>query len=455
MAVTRSKRGGRAATRLAVLGGGVSGLAAAFYARRAYPDAEVVLLEASERFGGTVRTAAKDGFVLDLGPDALLTRKPAGLELCRSLGLERRLVARSPEGRAVYMRRNGALRRLPASMRMFVPLGESELRASGLLSEAGASRVFRGPDTAATGRGRLSGRNDEDDESIEAFFSRHFGAEMYRYLAEPLTAGILGGDGCRLELNSGVGGIAHGGRAQSANTGSGAATAGRPRWRVQCAGGGSVEADAVICALPAYAASQVISSIDSGLAELLAATTYSRAAAVFVALPTEAVGAGLAGSGYLVPRGEGGLVTACTWSSRKWPGRAPQGYELLRVFMAPAVAAGGDISADGAGRSDSGALDGLSDRQLVETALAELRQALGAHGEPRLAEVWRWDYGVANYSLGHLERRAEIERRLQEQPGLVLAGSALYGVGIPDCIRSAREAVDRLAGAAAGAGTAI
>ncbi len=569
MAVTRSKRGERAervATRIAVLGGGVSGLAAAFYARREYPEAEVVVLEASERFGGTVRTVAKDGFVLDLGPDALLTRKPAGLELCRILGLEHRLIARNPEGRAVYVRRNGELRRLPASMRMFVPLDESELRASGVLSAPGAARVFRGPLTAATGPGSVPGRRAADDESIEAFFSRRFGAEMYRYLAEPLTAGILGGDGsrlsmaanfgelvrlerehgqiipalrerfggsappagaaaeskagsiaeqpaaaaaekplrgaaeqpagadvfrsfpggmceltgaleealredegCRLELNSRVAGIARGGRTVSPDSGLGAPAAGRSRWRVERAGGGSVEADAVICALPAYAASRVISSIDPELAPLLAETVYSRAAAVFLAIPTEAVAMDLSGSGYLVPRAEGGIVTACTWSSRKWPGRAPQGYELLRVFMAPPVGADRDAPADSPavdipGRGEPAARDAstpadafeaLTDGELIERALGELRETLGIRAEPRLAEVWRWDCGVANYTLGHLERRAEIERRLQQQSGLVAAGSALYGVGIPDCIRSAREAVDRLGTALAGLGTAI
>ncbi len=479
--------------RLVILGGGITGLAAAFYALRESKNLEVTILEATDRFGGQIRTIRRDGYILDAGPDGFLARKTAAVHLCRDLGIAHRLVSRPPEGRTAYIRRESRLQELPRAMRFFVPLDAEELTCLNLLSTDGVDRLFREPEIPRRAPG--AGESNRD-ESIAAFFTRRFGEEMYRYLAEPLAAGVFAGDGEQLsieatfpelpEMERRYGAVLPMLQEQhrvvtrsSASLPSAGTTkedifrsfpdgletlvsalvkhleehdrcrllrstvvrslrggAGARTWRVLTEGDETLLYDAVICALPGPIAAGILEDVSPDVAFGLGRTGYSRSTAVFLGYPratpgTETTGSKrISGSGYLVPRAEGSSVLACTWSSRKWPGRAPGNRELFRVFI--------DAGQDRTDRTDT-------DRNTPEEiARRELRETLGITASPELVETVSWNAAVAQYTLGHLQRRDTIRDRLGHLPGIAVAGSAIDGAGIPDCIVSGRRAVHNL-----------
>jgi oxygen-dependent protoporphyrinogen oxidase len=457
--------------RVAVVGGGISGLSAAYELHRR--GASFVLIEKSDRLGGVIRTERADGFTIDAGPDSLVTQKPAAIALCRELGLADRLVpTRTP--RTAYVVRDGVLHPLPLGSVFGIPTGIGPLAAQRLLSPRGRLRL--GMELLAPRRrGDPDRKNAEDglrDESIDAFFRRRFGPEAADYLAEPLLAGIHSGDPERLSMHALFPQFVeaereHGSviRAFRRNAAERAATTQRsgpfrsfpegletlPRALAAClpahclrrggavttlaggspfvletAGGSRITADRVVLALPAHAAAPLAAGVDGALGRLCEEFSDTSVAIVVLAFPRSAIAHPLHGSGFVVPRLEPGLsITAATWVSSKWPGRAPDDQVLLRGFVG------------GARRPDALA---LSDGALIDIVRNDLARLLGIEGDTVLARVYRWPRANPQHHVGHLARVAELDRRLARTPGLQIIGAAFRGVGIGDCVAAGRAA---------------
>ncbi len=442
-------------TDVAVVGGGMAGLAAAYELHRR--GASFVLIEAAPRLGGVVRTERVDGFTLDAGPDSLLVQKPAAIELCRELGLGHRLLP-TLEPRAAYVLR-GRLRPIPEASVLGIPTALGPWAASDLLSPAGRLRL------AAD---LVLPRGDGSDESVGSFFRRRFGAEAADYIAEPLLAGIHAGDVDRLSIRAlfprlaeaeresgsviralrrrrkaspkspgGVfrslpGGIEELAAALAAalppaavRCGARAVTLGGPSpHSVRLSSGESISARGIILATPAYITAALVRPLDERLATLCGEIPYTSTATVLLAYPRSAVRRPRLGSGFVVPRRERAVpLLAGSWVTSKWPGRAPEGQVLLRGFLG--------------GVRDRG-VDERSDAELTDQAHRAFAHLLDIDRRPGLARVYRWERANPQHNVGHLARVAAIETRLRECPGLFVTGAGFRGVGIPDCVADGR-----------------
>ena len=538
--------------RVAVVGGGIAGLAAALRllerSRAEGRPVAVTVLEADPVPGGKVRTDRVDGLVIEQGPDSLVAQKPHGIALARRLGLGGELVGPGPAARRTYVVRDGRLWPMPEGFALGVPVSAAGLWRSPLFSWRGKLRASLEP--------LIPPRRDGEDESLASFLRRRLGREVAERLAAPLLAGIASGDPEQLSVRatfpqlvrlereygslvrgmrrqrrgagttrpgatagerraagaaagSGVptaqGGPEPAGRAAAARAGGlpaaapppgggsgggegvspaagpapgGPGGSGRPgdgapggapfvtlrgglgrlpqaaaarirdlggrlvtgarvvelaagpaagTYTVTLAGGQRETFDAVVLAVPAWAAAELLEPLVPGAAAHLAAIPYKSTAVVALAFPQEAAGP-LDGSGFIVPPGEGRFLTACTWVSAKWPGTAPPGIALLRAF---------------AGRPGEDPLE-LEDAEIAGRVLADLRELAGVRGQPLHTRVYRWPRAMPQYPVGHLDRLAALHAALQEHPRLALAGAGYRGVGVPDCIRQGEEAADRI-----------
>lgn len=450
--------------RAVVVGGGIAGLASARRLERIAPGVEVVLVESGTRLGGKIGTERVDGFVIEEAPDSFLTRKPRGVGLCEELGIAGELVGRRPEHERTFVRRGRELHPLPTGLTGMIPTNLEALEQSELLSPAGRRRLAAEPDVPVAAPGA--------DESIASFVTRRLGREAYETIVQPLMTGIYGGDGELLSLEATFpqlralelehGSLLRGLASQPAPTDGGppfvslragmdrlvsaiavglertrivlghavtGVTPGPGRFRVDLDDGSTLDPDAVVLAVPAFAAAELLAGIDGDLAAAHAEIPYASSVVVTLAFREEDVAEPLAGYGYVVPRAEGTDVLACTWTSRKWEGRAPEGTHLVRVY---------------AGRYGGRDLTAEPDEELLALARAEL-SLLGLDAEPFLHRVQRLPLGMPQYTLGHADRLARIEDGLAEHLGLAVAGAAYRGVGIPDCIRCGEDAAEAVA----------
>jgi oxygen-dependent protoporphyrinogen oxidase len=458
---------------IVIVGGGVAGLSAGY--ELACQSAPFVLLEQSATVGGVIVTDHVDGFTIDGGPDSLLVQKPAAVDLCRELGLGDRLFA-TRQPRTAFIYRAGRLHPLPEASVLGIPTRFAPLAMTRLFSLAGKVRM--------AGELFVPRRTDGQDESIGGFMARRFGREVVDYLAEPLLAGIHAGDVDMLSMRAAFprlttieatrgslirafrqmpsrtspdglfrslpGGIrelvealvaalpADSLRTNTRVTAIGARSAnGSAPCAVQLDGGETVAARAVILAVPAWAAADLLSSVDGELAAHCRSVPYASTCTVALAYPRAHVRHALQGSGFVVPRVERDLrIMAASWVSSKWPGRAPESHVLLRAFI-------------GGMRSPS--LVDLDDEQLATLAHGDLSGLLGIEGAPSLVRVYRWPRANAQHIVGHLARVAAIEDRLARCPGVYVTGSGFRGTGIPDCIEDARTTARQVLTAASGA----
>jgi oxygen-dependent protoporphyrinogen oxidase len=448
-----------------VIGGGISGLAAALRLHgRAVSS--TVLCEADARLGGKILTERLDGFIIEGGPDSFLSSKPRGIGLARELGLEEHLQGVRADTRRTYIMRDGKLAVLPEGMSGLVPARLGPLFRSPLLSPWGKAR-------AALER-HLPPRRTHEDESFGSFMRRRLGREAYERLIEPLMSGIYGGNGDDLslgatfpqlrEMERAHGSLLKGLRATSVPgkapvispfvaprdgmtelvsaierrleevevrlaTAVGRLERTGPQYLVQTHDD-TLVADAVILATPAYVSADIVESCDEDLAALLRRIPYAPSVVVSLAYRERDLSGPLDGHGYIIPRREGRRVLACTWTSNKFAHRAPDGWVLMRAFVS---------------RPDQVSLLDREDTVLIEIVRAELQATAGIVAEPALARVTRWPAAMPQYTIGHLERLTAMDRRLAALPGLFLAGAAYRGVGIPDCIQSGEAAAGRAA----------
>jgi oxygen-dependent protoporphyrinogen oxidase len=459
--------------RLIVMGGGIAGLSAAYYASK-IPDTRVTLLESSDRWGGKIttdRVEFDDGqFIIEGGPDTFLATKPWGVALCKELGLGDRLYGTNPHKKNTYVLNHNRLLPLPDGLAMMIPTNIEAILRSRLVSWFSKARM--GLDFV------LPARAINGDESLGAFVSRRLGREAYENLIEPLMSGIYAGDGDRLSLASTFpylrdlelkyGSLARGAlkmRAQSnGKTVQGSRSAfltpttglaemveklveyltangvqlrlktkatritnSELRYRVELDSRESMDADAVILATPAFASGALLASLDPSLSADLQSIPYASTATVSLAYRLADIPRDLDGYGYVIPRREGRRALACTWTSTKFPHRAPEGYALIRVFVGRA---GQDIP--------------WSEAELLALATEELNLTLGISAQPLLHRVFLWEKAMPQYNLGHPEILKRIDSALERYPGLALAGNGYRGIGIPDCIHSGELAVQKI-----------
>lgn len=456
--------------RVAIIGGGIAGLSAAFYleqAKRAGAALEYVLFESSDRLGGVLRTERVDDCLVEAGPDSFLTEKPWAAELCREVGLGEQLLGSNDRLRRTWILVNRRLRPMPDGLQFMVPTRTWPIVFSRLFTARTKLHM--------AGELFAPARSSATDESAAALVERHFGREVVERLASPLLAGVYGGDAERLsaravlprfaEMEAGSGSLIRGmlaarrkragsprqplftslkdGMRQlvdavAARLPSAALRTAMPvtqlrregeRWRVTPASGSAEAFDFAVLALPAFRASELLEPASPALASLLRQIPYNNAMTLTLGFDAESLRPTQRprfanGHGFLVPRSEGRCLLACTYVHNKFPHRAPEGRLLLRAFL------------DDRHRS----LAGLGDEETVQAVRLELRSILGLHAEPRFARLYRWPTAMAQYEVGHLDRLAEIERLRAGLPGLSLIGNAYRGIGVPDCIRSGRDA---------------
>jgi oxygen-dependent protoporphyrinogen oxidase len=472
--------------RVAIVGGGISGLACARHlavmARDEGLPIEPILLEGKSRAGGVITTARESGFLIEGGPDCFISEKPWALDLCRRLGLGDDIIGTNPDCRRAYVLLGGRILPIPEGYQLVAPGRFLPFATTRLLSISGKLRA---------GCDLLLPRGPElPDESLSSFVRRRFGPQLLERLAQPLVAGIYNVDPDVLSLRatmprflemeerhrsiilallrarrgaaaarSGVSGARYslfmtleGGLeslidrllqeipaawvqlgsqvtavapAPHASGRDGDVMSGR--YVLTTSAGERVVTDAVVLAMPAHAAADPLRHLDPELASRLASIQYGSSVTVNLAYRRDDLPRLPAGFGFVVPRSERRRLIACSISSVKFVSRAPAGTVLLRCFL---------------GGPDT---EGLSPDRLEEIIRDELREILGIEARPILVKTFLWPNAMAQYRVGHLDTVAAIESRLERHPGLALAGNGLRGVGVPDCVRSGEAAADRLA----------
>jgi oxygen-dependent protoporphyrinogen oxidase len=458
-------------TTVAIIGGGISGLSAAYALHKR--QVPYLLLEAGPSLGGVIRTETRDRFLLEGGPDSMLAQKPEGLALCRELGLGDRLVPTNPDLRSVYILHRRKLHPLPEGMMLAVPTKILPFARSGLFSWPGKLRM--GLDLV------IPGGDGRGDESIASFLRRRFGQEAVERLGEPLLAGIHAGDPERLsilatfprfrDLEEKHGSLVRG---MWATPRPKAAPGVKPpaafyslrgglremvdalavrleRERVWTKsavlsvsrtaegfslgvhGGETVGADRVIVAAPGPKIAPALEGLVPAAARALAAIPFASSATVLLGYRRADVVHPLDGYGMVVPRTEGLRTTALSFVSTKFPYRAPEGHVLLRGFL---------------GGVRDGEVMELTDEEMVETVKGEMAGILGLRGQPVMTRVFRWPGGTPQLEVGHLERMAAVETEVASVPGLLLTGAGIRSTGIPDSVADGTRAGEA---AAAGA----
>jgi len=458
--------------KLTIIGGGIAGLSAAYYATKNIPDAQITLIESSGQWGGKIttdRVTFDDGtFIIEGGPDTFLATKPWGVALCKELGLGDRLHGTNQKQKNTYVLHHNQLEPLPDGLAMMIPTNVQAILKTRLVSWFGKARMgfdFLQPAKSLNG-----------DESLGTFVSRRLGREAYENLIEPLMSGIYAGDGDQLSLASTFpylrdlelkyGSLARGalemrkktnGKVQGSRSAFLTPTTGlveivdalvenlksnnvdlrlnsrvtsisRPStFDVRLDSAEHIESDALILATPAYISGGLLASFDPELASTLMSIPYASTATVSLAYRQSDLPRELDGYGYVIPRREGRKALAGTWTSTKFPHRAPDGYALIRVFVGRA---GQDIPWD--------------ENELLELAKEEVKMTSGITAEPMLSRVFMWDKAMPQYNLGHPDKLKQIDAALENHPGLALAGNGYRGIGIPDCIHSGEVAVERV-----------
>ncbi len=475
-------------TTVAVVGGGITGLCAAWYLRKALGPDAVTLLEASDVTGGVVRSAEQAGFVCDWGPNGFLDREPLMLQWLDDLGVRGETIQANAAAARRFILTSGGLEEILPPPRFFF---------SPLLPLKGRLRLLAEP--------FIPPRRDHAGETIYDFAARRIGADAAEWLVRPMVTGVFGGDARLLMLEhsfprmaamerehgglframlakgrarrrarkrgepvtagspigpggtltsfpGGVGRIAEAAAAALKDaavwrkcaaesiTGpetpmSGEGWLGSKRYALRLADGGTLRADGVVVAAPAHAAAPVVQDWRPALSKALGAIPYAGMTVVCAGYSRDAVGHSMDGFGFLVPPALGKRVLGCIWTSSLFPAHAPKGSVFLRAMVG--------------GYTDPAALF-LTDDDLLDLIRREIHPLLRINGEPEFFRVFRHAHAIPQYIEGHGARLRTIEESEEACPGLAFAGNAYRGVGMNDCVVSARRAVDRLMAHAGG-----
>jgi oxygen-dependent protoporphyrinogen oxidase len=472
-----SQEGNGSAKEVVIIGGGITGLSAAFYVRRMAADkgipVHVTIVEKSRSLGGRINTLRKDGFVIEKGPDSFLARKLPIIHLITELGLEEELVRTNPNAKKTYILHDNKLHRMPPGLVLGIPTEVMPFVGTTLLSPAGKARAAL--DLI------LPRRQSTDDESLGHFLERRLGSEVLKRIAEPLLAGIYAGDTYNLSVKatfpqfrsleskhrSLIIGMARSRKTGSEEaktlpqvartstfltfrnglvtivdalakaiegtrsvlgTGVEAVRRSGERYEVLLDNGEALHADNVIAALPAYRTAELLNDVPG--MERLQAIDYSSVANVVLAYDEKDIDYSFDGTGFVVPRHEGRLITACTWTSSKWQHSSPPGKVLLRCYV---------------GRSGDERWMAMGDDELIASVRHDLLETMGVRAEPEFVEITRMPKSMPQYPVGHLDNIAAVREQLQRSmPGVWVTGAAFHGVGLPDCVRQGKEAAERV-----------
>jgi oxygen-dependent protoporphyrinogen oxidase len=447
-----------------IIGGGISGLSTAYYlSRRGVPS---TLIESRPRLGGVIQTEHVEDCTIEAGPDSFISAKPAALELIRELGLADEVIGSNDYSRKTYVWKGGRLVPLPEGLMMMVPTRIMPLVTTPLLGWGTKLRM---------GLELLwAPRPPKGDQSVAEFIRQHYGAEAVDYLAEPLLSGIYGGNPRELSVTSVLprfvtlareyGSLTRGVLAERAK---GRQTSGPPAplfrtlkgglsqmidaltatiqkqvvvhqaraQAVERAPGGFrvrvadewLEAEHLVIATEAHSGAALLRAVDGRLSELLGSVPYSSSMTVALGFDAKDFAQAPEGHGFLVPKKERQRLMACTWVGMKFPYRVPEGKIVARCFLG--------------GMEDA---EVLAEPDVAVTAIVtrELEEIAGVRAQPKFVRIARWPRSMAQYTVGHPQRLAEMEARAAAIPGLHLAGNAYEGIGIPDCIRMGKRAAE-------------
>lgn len=479
--------------RVAVIGGGISGLSAAFYLQKFAPDISVTLFENSSRVGGVINTITTDDSLLEMGADNFATLIPDALQLVRDANLESELVRPNTSHRLARVVCKGKIQPIPTGFSLMQPTRVSEVLRSPVLSIPGRLRLAMEYFVPA--------RRDESDESLESFAVRRLGREAFERLVEPIVGGIFTAKSDTLSMQAAMpqfvemekkfGGLIRGHFAKTAKTHDSSKNASGARydqfvapkkgmrWLLEqlagCLKSGTIRYgskidsisrhekqwlvkigfdesgssspvhsngqsptdpgkgdlfDAVLVATPAYVSAQVVQSIDSKLADELRSIPYADSAVVAMKVRKNEINPKHLCFGVVVPQIEKRDVLAVSLTSEKYAGRTPDDQVYMRVFMGGAV------------RPD---LMNNSDEVLKEKAWKDLVDLFGLKTKPVWQQVIRWNAAMPQYLVGHNDRVKRIEAAVANYPGLQIVGNAFHGVGIPQCVRMAKNAATQIA----------
>ncbi len=460
-------------TRIAIIGGGISGLSTAFaieyQARLQGLEVQTVVLEKKDRLGGKIWSIKEDGYICEWGPNGFLDNKPMTLELCKQLGISDRLLRSDDNARKRFIYADDMLHRLPEN-------GPSFLKSK-LISWPGKLRLAY--------ESVIPAKRDGEDETLADFGRRRLGAEALDKLIAPMVSGIFAGDPETMSLKScfpriyqlereygglikamvklarqkkaerkagkvvssaaGPGGIltSFEGGIQDLSEGTAAALTGEIRqgtgvaaisrkdggYELRLEDGSTLDAEIVVSAAPAHALSGILRQGDPAMADLLDQIPYATMNVVCFGYQREKIARDLDGFGYLIPKKEGRSILGTLWDSSIFPNRAPEGHVLLRSMMG--------------GATNPGAID-LSDAEVKSRVMADLKQIMGIDVEPDFVRIFRHQRAIPQYTVGHGKRLLALDERLNEYPGLFLTGNAYFGVGLNDCVNSSNQIAERV-----------
>jgi oxygen-dependent protoporphyrinogen oxidase len=457
--------------RVAIIGGGITGLTSAFYlqkmAREHHLPIEVKLIEASHRLGGKMQTVVRDGFTIERGPDSFLARKTSIIRLAKEVGMDHQLVHNST-GKS-YVLVNEKLYSMPGGSIMGIPTEVGPFITTGLFSVAGKLRAAADLFLPRSESGK--------DQSLGDFFRRRLGDEVVENLIEPLLSGIYAGDIDQLSLlstypqfyeveqkyRSLILGMKQNAISQPKKTDSsekaekGAFLTFKSglqsfaeaivnllepqsllkghrvskiyktddRYEIYLNNGETMLADSIIMSTP-HKITQLIFK-QYPFFDPFKNVPSTSVATVALAFPKEAIKKDINGTGFVVSRNSDYTITACTWTHKKWKHSTPEGKVLLRCYV---------------GRAGDETIVDLSDDQIIQIVLEDLKKTMDIAMDPEFSVITRWNNAMPQYIVGHKQRLAEIKKHVSEElPGVFLAGSSYEGIGVPDCIDQGEKAV--------------
>jgi len=453
-------------SRTVIIGGGISGLSAAYYLAKG--GAECTIVESRPRLGGVIQTEQVEGCTIEAGPDSFLSAKPAALDLIRDVGLSSDVIGSNDHLRVTFVRKNGRMVPLPDGLMMMVPTKILPLVTTPLVGWG--TKIRMGMELWRAPKPR------DSDESVAEFVEEHYGKEAVDYLAEPLLAGVYGGDPQLMsvtsvlprfvELAAQYGSLTRGvlaSRAKAKSNGPaaplfrtlkgglgqlvGAVTdairgmaqvrQGRAQTIERTGSGFRVKleddwlaADRLVMACEAHSASALLGAVDARAAALLGSVSYNTSLVAALGFDARDFARPPVGFGFLIPKKERRRLAACTWIGTKFAHRVPEGKIVARCFLG---GGGGDAAAAAE-----------SDEAILAAVASELQEIAGFTASPRFSRLFRWPRSMAQYPVGHPQRMAELDTRVAAIPSLYLAGNAYQGIGVPDCIRMGRAAAGEI-----------
>ena len=464
----------------AIIGGGITGLAAALQLERQLPSARITLIEASDRLGGVLRTEQTQGYLIEQSADMFSSESGVMLDLCRDMGVEQDLIQTQSAGRRAFVARGDRLHPVPAGFSMMLPNRIDSIVESEILDQDGRIRMLA--------ERWVPPRNEDTDESFQSFAVRRFGQQAFDRLIQPLISGIYSADPEQLSMRAALSRFVdmereHGSLMQAARSAQSASSSEesssgarygmflamkdgmqslvdcmadqmqRTEVVLNCAatglhpnesGGWCIKSntsspevlehyDGVVLTTRADVAGKMLQEVDRNLSCQLAEIEYASMAIVVLGVDSRQIPRAPHCFGFVVPEIENRNLVACSFASHKFSGRAPDGKVLVRCFI------GGSLHGDRVA---------FEDRQLIAMARKDLADLIGLEGDPEYQQVVRWQNCMPQYVVGHLERVAEVERGLAAHSSIELAGNSYHGVGIPVCVASGQRAAVRLVGRA-------